>query len=53
MAETFSFLIFNDKHSEIKIAEDTIIGKKTNFIKKNILKIYKEFEFKKKTPQNS
>ena len=53
MAETFSFLIFNDKHSEIKIAEDTIIEKKTNFIKKNILKIYKEFEFKKKTPQDS
>ena len=45
MAETFSFLVLNDEYSRKKIEEDSVLKNKTNFIKKNILKIYNEFKF--------
>ena len=46
MAETFSFLVFDDEYSKIKITEDTIIKKKTDLIKENILRIWEGFKFK-------
>lgn len=45
MAETFSFLVYDHEYSRIKTTEDSIIEKKTDFIKENILKIYKKFKF--------
>ena len=46
MAETFSFLIFNNENIRKKIDADLILKKKTIFIKENVSKIYKEFKFK-------
>ena len=46
MAEVFSFLMTNRKKIEDKALKDTILNKKINFIKKNILKIDENFKFK-------
>ena len=46
MAETFSFLVINNEYIQKKIDADTILNKKTIFIKENVLKIYENFEFR-------
>ena len=46
MAETYSFIIFRSEYSKGLIAKDPIIKEKTNFIKKGVSKIYKDFKFK-------
>ena len=46
MAETFSFLILNDEYLKKSVEEDSILKKKTIFIKQNVLRIYDKFEFK-------
>ena len=46
MAETFSFLVINNKHIQKKIDDDLIIKNKTIFIKENILKIDENFKFR-------
>ncbi len=45
MAEVFSHLIFHKKILKEKLANDPILKKKVEFIKKNILKIDKNFNF--------
>lgn len=45
MAETFSFLMTDKKKIENKALKDLILNKKILFIKKNILKIDKNFKF--------
>ena len=46
MAETFSFLVINNKHIQKKIDDDLIIKNKIIFIKENILKIDENFKFR-------
>ncbi len=46
MAETFSFLVINNKNIQKKIDDDLIIKNKTIFIKENILKVDENFKFK-------
>jgi len=45
MAEVFSFLIASKKKIEDRALNDPILNKKISFIKKNILKIDKNFKF--------
>ena len=45
MAETFSFLITDKKRTEEKALKDPILNNKISYIKKNILKIDKNFKF--------
>ena len=46
MAETFSFIMTNSKLVSDKIQNDSILMNKVFFIKKNLLEIDKNFNFK-------
>ena len=45
MAEVFSFLITDKKNIENKALKDPVLKKKISYIKKNLLKIDREFKF--------